>query len=160
MLQPLWHSHFPSLTFFLVLFSFLRPRRYKIAVERQQSNAFLASIPVLAPLGYLCFAAGQTLVLSSMYKLGILGTYLGDHFGILKDSRITSFPFNVVEHPMYVGSTLSFLSYALTNASPAGLFLTSCVALAYYIAGHFEGPFTSMIYARAAEQPSEGKKVN
>jgi phosphatidylethanolamine/phosphatidyl-N-methylethanolamine N-methyltransferase len=38
---------------------------------------------------------------------------LGDHFGILMKSRITSFPFNVAEHPMYYGSTLCFLSMAL-----------------------------------------------
>lgn len=112
---------------------------YKAAVERQESNEVLAKLPFMEILAYISFAVGQTLVLSSMYQLGIVGTYLGDHFGILKDARITSFPFNVVDHPMYLGSTLSFLSYALLMKSPAGFFLTGCVAVAYYIAGLFEG---------------------
>lgn len=70
-------------------------------------------MPLIDPIAHLCLITGSILVLSSMYKLGITGTYLGDHFGILKSSRITSFPFNVVEHPMYYGSTLCFLSVAL-----------------------------------------------
>lgn len=96
-------------------------------------------VPFIEILGYLTFVIGQTLNLSSMYQLGVVGTYLGDHFGILKDSRITCFPFNVCEHPMYMGSTLSFLSYALVMKSPAGFLLTGCVATAYYIAGKYEG---------------------
>lgn len=73
----------------------------------------MSAIPFIDSMASLCFLAGSILVLSSMYKLGVVGTYLGDHFGILMDSRITSFPFNVVEHPMYYGSTLCFLSIAL-----------------------------------------------
>ena len=37
----------------------------------------------------------------------------GDHFGIYLDSKVTSFPFNVLEHPMYTGATLNFLGSAL-----------------------------------------------
>lgn len=59
------------------------------------------------------FSIGNVLVLSSFYRLGITGTYLGDHFGILMKQRITDFPFNWFSHPMYEGSTLVFLSYAL-----------------------------------------------
>lgn len=86
---------------------------YKIALTRQPTSATMISLPLIDPISYLCLAAGSVLVLSSMYKLGITGTYLGDHFGILMKSRITSFPFNVAEHPMYYGSTLCFLSMAL-----------------------------------------------
>jgi len=45
--------------------------------------------------------------------LGITGTYLGDYFGILMKERITGFPFNVTDDPMYNGGTLLFLGYAL-----------------------------------------------
>jgi phosphatidylethanolamine N-methyltransferase len=58
-------------------------------------------------------AIGFTFVLSSMYKLGITGTYLGDYFGILMEERVTSFPFNVLDNPMYVGSTMAFFGNAL-----------------------------------------------
>ncbi|KAH3902816.1 bifunctional phosphatidyl-N-methylethanolamine N-methyltransferase/phosphatidyl-N-dimethylethanolamine N-methyltransferase SCDLUD_000407 [Saccharomycodes ludwigii] len=113
----------------------------------QVSNEFLSK-PIFKILGALTFAAGQTLVLSSMYTLGIDGTYLGDYFGILKDERLTGFPFNVCEHPMYDGSTLSFLGTALFYASPAGVFTAGFVKLVYSIAQIFEGPFTAKIYAK------------
>ena len=59
------------------------------------------------------FVVGGVLVLGSFYRLGITGTYLGDHFGILLRQRVTEFPFNFCSHPMYEGSTLIFLGYAL-----------------------------------------------
>ena len=52
-------------------------------------------------------------MLTSMYALGVTGTYLGDYFGILMDDMVTGFPFNVVPDPMYVGSTISFFAVAL-----------------------------------------------
>lgn len=55
----------------------------------------LSHQPQLPVLGYgefkllalLLFVFGNTLVLSSMWKLGVTGTYLGDYFGILMDVR-------------------------------------------------------------------------
>lgn len=38
-------------------------------------------------LALMLLAAGSTLVVSSMWKLGVTGTYLGDYFGILMDVR-------------------------------------------------------------------------
>lgn len=35
----------------------------------------------------ILFAWGSTLVVSSMWKLGVTGTYLGDYFGILMNVR-------------------------------------------------------------------------
>lgn len=59
------------------------------------------------------FVLGGTLVASSMWKLGVTGTYLGDYFGILMDNMVTGFPFNLTQSPMYNGSTLCFLAGAL-----------------------------------------------
>ncbi|CAJ0825029.1 10068_t:CDS:2 [Entrophospora sp. SA101] len=48
------------------------------------------------------------------YQVKLSGAILfGDYFGILMNERVTSFPFNVLEHPMYYGSTMSFLGTAL-----------------------------------------------
>lgn len=47
------------------------------------------------------------------FRLGITGTYLGDYFGILMKERVTGFPFNVTDDPMYNGGSLLFLGYAL-----------------------------------------------
>lgn len=37
----------------------------------------------------------------------------GDYFGILKEARVTTFPFNILDNPMYWGSTANYLGWAL-----------------------------------------------
>ena len=90
-----------------------QPCRYRQAIKNQPLDTVLIKESLSKPLGTMLFIMGNVFVLSSMFKLGILGTYLGDHFGIIKEARITTFPFNVSEHPMYEGSTMLFLSYAI-----------------------------------------------
>jgi len=96
-----------------------------------------------APLeaaGYLLAPIGGVLVLSTYYRLGITGTYLGDYFGILMSERVTGFPFSVLDDPMYTGSTLLYLADALRAGSPAGGLLTVVVWMTYHIASkYFEG---------------------
>ena len=72
---------------------------------------------------------------------------MGDYFGILLKERVTGFPFNVVEDPMYVGSAMVYLGLALVYGSLIGILLTCCIGLSYVIAVLFEEPFTSKIYA-------------
>ncbi|OZJ04141.1 hypothetical protein BZG36_02840 [Bifiguratus adelaidae] len=103
-------------------------------------------------LAALLFVVGNTLVLSSMWALGVTGTYLGDYFGVLMDERVTSFPFNVCENPMYIGSTFSFLATALWYGKPAGLALTALVYLCYKVALQYEEPFTAQIYAKRDQE--------
>ncbi|XP_032618687.1 phosphatidylethanolamine N-methyltransferase [Chelonoidis abingdonii] len=87
---------------------------------------------------------------ADMFFLG-LGLLLkkgiqGDYFGILKEEKVTSFPFNVMDNPMYWGSTACYLGWSIMHASPAGLLLTAVVAVSYMIAMLYEGPFTEEIY--------------
>lgn len=103
-------------------------------------------------VGRLCIGLGQLLVVTSMYQLGVTGTYLGDYFGILMDDIVTAFPFNVSNNPMYQGSTLSFLGYSLLQGKPAGLVITLFVHTMYSIALKFEEPFTAKIYAQREAQ--------
>lgn len=111
----------------------------------------MSNIPFIDLIGNSSFIVGSVLVVSSMYKLGITGTYLGDHFGILMKDRITTFPFNIVDHPMYYGSSLCFLSIALKyirdyvdslicfrTRSPAGILVTCLIMLAYSMAAEYE----------------------
>ena len=81
---------------------------------------------------------GNTLVLSSYYRLGLTGTFLGDYFGILMDEPVTGFPFNVTGAPMYWGSTMSFLGSAILYGRPAGAVLTGLVFVVYWCALQFE----------------------
>lgn len=53
-------------------------------------------------------------------------------------TRVTKYPFSVVENPMYVGSTMIFLGRALGAASPAGFMLAMLVGLIYYATLKYE----------------------
>ena len=55
------------------------------------------------------------------------------------DHRVEGFPFNIIENPMYVGSTLCFAATALWYEKPAGVFVTLWVHICYSIALRYEG---------------------
>lgn len=131
---------------------------YEAALRSQPTSAYLLSDSVKY-FGMFYIGFGQLLVVTSMYALGVTGTYLGDYFGILMDYRVTAFPFNIFDNPMYQGSAMSFLGYALYNGKPAGLFAALFVHVMYSIALKFEEPFTAMIYAKRDEARA-GKKDN
>ncbi|KAF1968378.1 phosphatidylethanolamine N-methyltransferase [Bimuria novae-zelandiae CBS 107.79] len=135
----------------------LRDFLYEKALAAQPAHPTLLN-PLIHLSALPLFATGSTLVLTSMWALGVTGTYLGDYFGILMDAPVTSFPFNVSSAPMYHGSTLSFLATALWKGKPAGLLLTGLVAVAYSVARRWEDPFTEMIYRKRDEERREGKK--
>eukprot|EP01112_Ceratiomyxa_fruticulosa_P008911 TRINITY_DN2316_c0_g1_i4.p1 TRINITY_DN2316_c0_g1~~TRINITY_DN2316_c0_g1_i4.p1 ORF type:complete len:206 (+),score=26.92 TRINITY_DN2316_c0_g1_i4:308-925(+) len=126
----------------------LRDKLFDDAIRDQPTLEALDN-PFVLYASYLLTAFGTVLVLTSMWKLGVTGTYLGDYFGILMKERVTGFPFNIMENPMYNGSTILFLSHSLQNRSPAGLVLTFLVYIVYYVALQFEGPFTTFIYSQA-----------
>jgi len=146
-----------SFVLFLLLLSLCS--FHKSVAEQPQHSFFPSEELRLAVSGGL-FAIGQLFVLSSFYKLGVTGTFLGDYCGIFMDARVTGFPFNVLENPMYVGSTMSFLAYSLYYGSWAGLLITAEVAVVYVVALMFEGPYTTQIYLeRDAARKGKGKKA-
>lgn len=135
---------------------------YKTAISEQPSHPLLQGVYVQAA-AYSLLAAGNVLVVSSTWQLGIQGTFLGDYFGFLKEEMVTGFPFNVTGAPMYWGSTMSFLGTALLFGKPAGLLLTGVVYVIYSIALRFEDPFTAGIYAKRDRERAAakaGKKSN
>jgi methylene-fatty-acyl-phospholipid synthase len=132
---------------------------YHQALSAQPTHPLLQT-PLFKLSAIPLTATGATLVLTSMYALGITGTYLGDYFGILMDAPVTSFPFNVTDAPMYHGSTLQFLGAALWAGKPAGVVLTVVVAVMYKVARMYEDPFTGMIYSkRDLERKRAGVKA-
>jgi phosphatidylethanolamine/phosphatidyl-N-methylethanolamine N-methyltransferase len=145
----------------VLIFSFgiVRDGLYAQALAQQPSHAALGH-PFATAAAIALLVAGNVLVLSSMYALGITGTYLGDYFGILMPARVTRFPFSICAAPMYYGSTMNFLGSAIWSAKPAGVFLTAEVLLVYLIALRFEDPFTEGIYRERAERAKGGKKVD
>jgi phosphatidylethanolamine N-methyltransferase len=147
-------TSFPLATFTNTPFS----DSYTTALSAQPIHPLLAT-PLIKYSAIPLFLTGNTLVLTSMYALGVTGTYLGDYFGILMDAPVTSFPFNVSDAPMYHGSTLSFLATALWHGKPAGLLLTGLVAVCYSVARRWEDPFTEVIYKKRDEERKAGKKA-
>ncbi|KAF9055309.1 phospholipid methyltransferase [Hymenopellis radicata] len=125
----------------------LRDVLYKIALFDQPRYT---TVPywLQTVVSWIVFVTGNSLVGTSFLRLGFYGTYLGDYFGILMNGRVTAFPFNVLDNPMYVGSTLCFVGAALWYERPAGLLVAIYVHLVYATALKFEGPFTAMIYAK------------
>jgi phosphatidylethanolamine N-methyltransferase len=132
---------------------------YERALRSQPSHPLLETA-LANYAAYTLLACGNVLVLSSMWALGVIGTYLGDYFGFLMDEMVTGFPFNICSAPMYYGSTMSFLGTAILFGKPAGILLTIEVFAVYLIALRFEDPFTAGIYAKRAEkQKKVGKKA-
>jgi phosphatidylethanolamine/phosphatidyl-N-methylethanolamine N-methyltransferase len=117
----------------------LRDRLYVTAMEHQPKVDFHASLLIVGQIVQLvggCLVAfGALLVAGATYRLGVTGTFSGDHFGIFKQGGlIVSFPFNWFKHPMYVGSTLMFLGASFWKLSPAGALLSVLVWTTYNLA--------------------------
>jgi phosphatidylethanolamine/phosphatidyl-N-methylethanolamine N-methyltransferase len=127
--------YFLAITIFSL--GILRDHLFNIAMDEQP---FFPAIH-MPKTGMVAFVLGQILVLTSMWALGVTGTYLGDYFGILMDHMVEGFPFNVwwaFGSPMYTGSTLCFLGLSLWKGRLAGLVLTGLVAVMYILACRFE----------------------
>lgn len=149
-----------ALTIWIFGFSSYRDYLFHLALTEQPTFAigfFPTPLLRLIVCGGL-IGIGQIFVWSSFWKLGITGTFLGDYCGILMDAPVTSFPFNVLSNPMYVGSTMSFLGSSLWQNSWAGLLITVEVYIVYQIALLFEGPYTEMIYKERARELQSRKK--
>ena len=135
----------------------MRDALYERALRHQPVHPALEQ-EAIRYTAYALLACGNVLVVSSAWALGITGTFLGDYFGILMDEKVTGFPFNLMDAPMYYGSAMSFLATALLYARPAGIMLTAEVLVGYLIALRFENPFTSEIYAKRDRERKAGKK--
>nr|XP_023700217.1 phosphatidylethanolamine N-methyltransferase isoform X7 [Paramormyrops kingsleyae] len=133
----------------IVLLNVFRSHSITEAMKAQPKWELLDSTLVFYT-GLVLMVLGSIFVLSSFYALGFTGTFLGDYFGILMEHRITGFPFNVMDNPMYWGSTGNYLGLALIHASPVGLILTVVVGVCYKVALFFEGPFTEAVYREKA----------
>lgn len=135
----------------ILLLNILRSHCFTQAMLSQPKMESLDN-PLAYCAGMVLLGVGSLFVLSSFFALGFTGTFLGDYFGILKEARVTTFPFNILDNPMYWGSTANYLGWAIMNASPTGLLLTVVVALIYVIALLYEEPFTAEIYRQKASQ--------
>lgn len=133
----------------ILLLNVYRSHSITVAIKGQPRCEMMDRTEVFQ-VGVALLAAGSLLVLTSFMALGFTGTFLGDYFGILMEKKVTGFPFNLMDNPMYWGSSLNYLGLALMNASPVGVVLSAVVAASYKVAIAYEGPFTEQIYRQRA----------
>ena len=76
---------------------------YERALRDQPSHPLLET-SLSNYIAYALIAAGNILVISSMWALGVTGTYLGDYFGILMDDiRIFTNSLNMEDYVKFTG---------------------------------------------------------
>jgi len=132
----------------LIEMGILRNYLFTRAIKHQPHLEFDPSVDMLIWIAaYLLLVSGTILVMTSFYRLGIHGIYYGDYFGILMKERVTAFPYDVLENPMYVGSTCLFLGGAIYYKSPVGLLLSLLAWVMYQFASILENPMTRLIYS-------------
>lgn len=136
-----------ALAAFILINSSLRTLFVHFTMNKYSKWEFLEG-NFVTYFGYFFVGVGTFLVLASAWKLGFFGTFLGDYFGILMDEKVTGFPFNIVDHPMYWGTFILYTGGALHQASVIGLLMALFLGLSLIIAVRYEGPFTTMIYAK------------
>uniref|UniRef100_A0A674MLR3 Phosphatidylethanolamine N-methyltransferase n=1 Tax=Takifugu rubripes TaxID=31033 RepID=A0A674MLR3_TAKRU len=100
------------LGFIIILLNVLRSHSMTVAMKAQPRWEAMDRMDVFY-VGTALIIVGTVLVVSSFLALGFTGTFLGDYFGILLDEKVTVFPFNIMENPMYWGSTANYLGLAL-----------------------------------------------
>jgi phosphatidylethanolamine N-methyltransferase len=87
-------------------------------------------------LGFIIFSIGALLVFSCFKKLGLRGMYFGDHFGFRMKKLVTSFPYNYVDNPQYLGNILVYFGVSVIFRSVAGCLLTITSILFYQVLFH------------------------
>lgn len=146
--------------------SLLRDKLFEIAIQKSKPSTipFLGEEQNIASstrksIGIALTAVGMTFVAAAYYRLGIVNTYLGDYFGLLMSERVTAFPFNVLNDPMYTGATVAFVGLSVHENSPVGLLLSAWVWVVYEVSTkYFEGPYTAQIYKEKEEADRKNKK--
>ncbi|NWU98825.1 PEMT methyltransferase, partial [Upupa epops] len=96
----------------ILLLNVVRSHCFTAAMKNQPKLEGL-DCPWAYGTGLAVLAVGTLFVTSSFLALGFTGTFLGDYFGILMEAKVTSFPFNVLDNPMYWGSTAVYLGWSL-----------------------------------------------
>ncbi|XP_044035128.1 phosphatidylethanolamine N-methyltransferase isoform X1 [Siniperca chuatsi] len=104
------------LGFVIILLNVYRSHSMTVAMKAQARWELMDRTDVFYA-GVTLMVLGTLLVVSSFLSLGFTGTFLGDYFGILMDEKVTGFPFNITENPMYWGSTANYLGLALISST-------------------------------------------
>ncbi len=92
---------------------FKRDAMFFKGVSYAMIAAIYLSVPELNPLSIGLVVVGYGLAAAATAALGVDRTWFGVELGQLEPKRITTFPYNVVQHPMIVGAGIGLLGIAL-----------------------------------------------
>jgi phosphatidylethanolamine/phosphatidyl-N-methylethanolamine N-methyltransferase len=83
--------------------------------------------------GTILFGLGVLLNLWTLKALGIKGMYNGDSFGFLMDSPVVDGPYELMDEPQYVGTTLALIGSSFYYQSVQGLYLSALMYITFMI---------------------------
>jgi len=92
---------------------FKRDAMFFKAVSYTMIAAIYLSVPEFDPLSVGLMVVGYGLATAATMALGVDRTWFGVELGQLEPKRVTSFPYNVVPHPMIVGAAIGLTGIAL-----------------------------------------------
>ncbi|CAH1800184.1 unnamed protein product [Owenia fusiformis] len=137
----------------------IRDWRYHILMAEQPKWAVLQNDTVEA-IGNGLTIFGLVMVLSTWYQMGYTGILYGDYFDILKNERVTGFPYNVFNDPQYLAFNIVTFGTSVSHGSFIGLLLSIYHVFLMKTIAWLEDPFTSMIYEKRAKQESLKSDAN
>jgi methylene-fatty-acyl-phospholipid synthase len=109
--------------------------------------------------GVIFLCIGSLFWLTSLWKLGLRGSYFGDHFGFILKKKIESFPFNILENPQYNGSKLFLLGQSIIMRSLIGVILTLFISFLYsFVFFVFEKKNMNTIYSSSNNSGDNNEK--
>lgn len=120
-----------GLAFLLIHIGTFRNYAFTEAIFSNKRHDFGQYNILFIILGVLVLIFGSILWITSLLKLGLRGSYFGDHFGFIFNRKVESFPFNILENPQYTGSKLFLLGQSIIFRSITGLVLTLTTSLLY-----------------------------
>lgn len=148
------------LTYFLIYTGCMRNFAFNEAMNNNKHIEYGVWQPLAILLGYAMVLIGGGLVTLSFYRLGLRGMYFGDHFGFLFKEKITAFPYNYIDNPQYVGTTILFSGASIAHGSAAGLFITLLVNVLYKILFIVESRKLSIFYPPEITTNTQKAKAN
>lgn len=140
----------------LIEMGILRNYMFSRAVRHQPCLEIPEEFQILTQvIAYTLICTGFLFIFMSFYRLGIHGIYYADYFGILMKEMVTVFPYNVLDNPLYFGSTLLFFGTSILYMSPSGFILSVLAWVMYKFASILENPMTDLIYSEENIQAVE-----
>ncbi len=141
---------------YLLISAAIRDKFMNDAIMADQGSLDMLSTEISKTVGSVMFFIGIFLNLWTLSALGVKGMYngikifyLGDSFGFLMDSIVTTGPFVYLDDPQYIGTSIASLGASFYYKSVVGLKLTLIMYIVFKVsAKYIEGPHLKTLYGK------------